>query len=58
MGGGWRPEFYTMEGVEWLQNSGMADVLQRHFPESEPPKGVKNALAPEEKWKKVGKAGK
>ena len=45
---------YTREGTEWVQNSGMADVLVRHFPEvAGSLKDVRNPFAP---WGKVGKA--
>ena len=42
-----RPEVYTPEGMDWVQNSHMSDVLLRHFPELAPAlDGVKNAFAP------------
>ncbi|KAF7511120.1 hypothetical protein GJ744_005351 [Endocarpon pusillum] len=31
--GQWNAETYTKEGFRWVQNSGMKDVLRRHFPE-------------------------
>lgn len=52
-GGGWSKKVYTKEGLKWVQNTTMTDVLTRHFPELKPAlKGVKNPFAP---WKKVGK---
>jgi Animal haem peroxidase len=54
-GEGWSPDYYTKEGMKWVQDNTMSDVLLRHFPELKPGlKGVKNAFAP---WRKVGKAG-
>jgi hypothetical protein len=38
---------YTKEGLAWVQNSTMKDVLGRHFPELKPVlKNSKNAFAP------------
>jgi hypothetical protein len=31
--GDWNTETYSEKGMEWVQNSGMKDVLGRHFPE-------------------------
>lgn len=31
--GQWNPDMYTKEGFDWVQNTGMKDVLTRHFPE-------------------------
>ncbi|KAJ3544865.1 hypothetical protein NM208_g2814 [Fusarium decemcellulare] len=51
-GDGWCPEVYTREGINWVQNNTMKDVLCRHFPElAAPLHNVKNAFAP---WSKVG----
>lgn len=48
----WRPEVYTREGMDWVQNNTMKDVLCRHFPDLRAPlRKVKNAFAP---WEKVG----
>ncbi|KAI9763089.1 MAG: hypothetical protein M1840_000936 [Geoglossum simile] len=48
----WNTEMYTKEGMDWVQNTTMTDVLCRHHPElREPLKGVDNPFAP---WKKVG----
>lgn len=54
--GQWNAEMYTKEGMDWVQNSGMKDVLLRHFPQL---RGVlkksKNPFAP---WDKLpGSAG-
>lgn len=50
----WRPEVYTHEGMDWVQNNTMKDVLCRHFPELRAPlRNVKNAFAP---WEKIGKS--
>ena len=47
----WKPEVYTPVGLEWLNNYGMKDVLQRHFPNLTPAfQDVPNAFAP---WKRV-----
>src|SRR5690606_20233715 len=29
----YRPEVYTQEGLDWVENNTMVDVLKRHFPE-------------------------
>lgn len=48
------PEIYTQEGINWVQNNGMKDVLCRHFPElAAPLRECKNAFAP---WTKVGRS--
>jgi len=48
--GQWNAETYTKEGFEWVQNTGMKDVLTRHFPElGGVLKASKNAFAPWEK---------
>ncbi|KAK6082883.1 peroxidase family protein [Seiridium cupressi] len=50
--GQWNTETYTQEGLAWVQNNSMVDVLTRHFPELRPAlNGVGNAFAP---WTKVG----
>jgi hypothetical protein len=47
--GQWNADMYTKEGLDWVQNSGMKDVLGRHFPELKPVlKHSKNPFAP---WK-------
>ena len=52
--GQWNAETYTKEGLDWVQNNGMKDVLLRHFPQLH---GVlansKNAFAP---WDKMPKS--
>jgi hypothetical protein len=32
----YRPEVYTKEGIEWVENNTMIDVLKRHFPNLAP----------------------
>lgn len=45
--GEWNEEMYTKVGFKWVQDSGMKDVLGRHFPElRETSKGSKNVFAP------------
>ena len=44
------PDVYTPEGLEWVEENTMTDVLLRHHPELAPgARGVKNAFAP---WRK------
>jgi hypothetical protein len=46
------PEVYTPEGLKWVEENTMADVLRRHHPELTPAlEGVENAFAP---WRTVG----
>jgi hypothetical protein len=48
------PEVYSQVGYDWVQNTGMTDVLLRHFPEVRPAlRGVKNAFAP---WARVSES--
>ncbi|KIW30884.1 uncharacterized protein PV07_02576 [Cladophialophora immunda] len=50
--GQWNAATYTKEGLQWVQNTGMKDVLVRHFPELKQvldKKSVKNVFAPWEK---------
>ncbi|USW49006.1 Putative hem peroxidase superfamily, hem peroxidase, animal-type [Septoria linicola] len=48
-----KDEIYTREGISWVQDNDMRDVLVRHFPDLRVPlKDVKNAFAP---WGKVGR---
>jgi hypothetical protein len=48
----YRPEVYTKEGIEWISNTTMSDVLLRHYPGLEPAlRGKTNAFAP---WNRVG----
>jgi Animal haem peroxidase len=43
---------YTPEGLRWVEDTTMADVLRRHHPELSPAlAGVENAFAP---WQRVG----
>ncbi|KAK6344567.1 hypothetical protein TWF696_008198 [Orbilia brochopaga] len=45
--GQWNEDTYTKEGFRWVQNSGMKDVLGRHFPELKPVLSrSKNVFAP------------
>jgi hypothetical protein len=45
------PEVYTREGLEWINETSMRDILLRHYPELAPAlEGVENAFAP---WKRV-----
>jgi hypothetical protein len=45
-------ETYTQEGLDWIDETTMGDVLTRHYPEVAPAlAGVDNAFAP---WKRVG----
>ena len=46
-----RPEIYTPEGIEWIDNNDMKSVLLRHYPELRPAlREVNNAFAP---WRVV-----
>jgi hypothetical protein len=46
------PEVYTQAGIEWIEESTMIDVLERHHPALAPAlEGVANAFHP---WRKVG----
>jgi hypothetical protein len=50
--GQWNTETYTQEGLNWVQNNTMVDVLTRHFPELRPAlNGIDNAFMP---WSKIG----
>jgi hypothetical protein len=43
----YRPEVYTKEGIDWVENTTMRTLLLRHFPELEPAlRGVANPFAP------------
>ena len=47
----YRPEIYTKQGIDWVEQTSMIDVLTRHFPAVAPAlKGVENAFQP---WRKV-----
>lgn len=49
--GQWNEATYTKEGLKWVQDSGMKDVLLRHFPElTGTLKSSKNVFAP---WDKL-----
>ena len=44
-------ETYTQTGLDWIEETGMSDVLLRHYPELAPAlRGVDNAFAP---WTRV-----
>lgn len=52
--GQWNAETYTTEGLKWVQDSGMKDVLLRHFPNLKEVLGKsKNVFAP---WDKLPKS--
>ncbi len=45
------PDVYTPEGLRWVEESNMSDVLLRHHPELAPAlEGIENAFAP---WKRI-----
>ncbi|MGH2576718.1 MAG: peroxidase family protein, partial [Actinomycetota bacterium] len=47
----YRPEIYTKQGIEWVEQSTMIDVLTRHFPSLAPSmKGIESAFHP---WRKA-----
>jgi hypothetical protein len=49
----YRPEIYTKEGFNWVEETTMIDVLTRHFPAVAPAmKGIETAFHP---WRKAGK---
>lgn len=49
--GQWNTNTYTEEGFHWVQNTGMKDVLLRHFPELKGHlRNSKNVFAP---WQKL-----
>jgi hypothetical protein len=53
--GQWNEEMYTKEGFAWVQNTGMKDVLARHFPELAAVIPAKtNVFAP---WVKLPESG-
>jgi hypothetical protein len=48
-----RPEVYTRQGVDWVNQTTMIDVITRHFPAlAEPMKGLDSAFKP---WTATGK---
>ena len=50
----YRPEVYTKEGIDWVENNSMRTLLLRHFPEFETDlHGVANPFAP---WQRAGAA--
>jgi hypothetical protein len=49
----YRPEVYTKEGIDWVENTRMIEVLTRHFPKlAGPMQGLDNAFKP---WKPAKK---
>lgn len=43
----YRAEVYTQEGIDWVENNDMKDVLERHFPELKVSlTGIENAFKP------------
>ena len=47
----YRPEVYTKEGIDWVEENTMIDVLKRHFPDLAPAlKGKESAFHP---WNQV-----
>ena len=45
------PDVYTQEGIDWVENNTMVDVLLRHHPELGPAlEGCENAFAP---WRRL-----
>ena len=49
---GYTAEVYTQQGIEWIEETTMIDVLCRHFPGVAPAlEGVTNAFHP---WRKMG----
>ncbi len=43
----YRPEVYTPEGMQWIDDTSMAKVLLRHYPELAPAlEGIENAFTP------------
>ena len=45
------PDVYTQEGIDWIGDSTMVDVLLRHYPQLAPAlSGVQNGFGP---WKRV-----
>jgi hypothetical protein len=43
----YRPEIYTKQGFDWVENTSMIDVLTRHFPALAPSmKGIESAFHP------------
>ena len=43
----YRKEVYTKEGIDWVEETSMIDVLTRHFPRLQPAlKGIESAFHP------------
>jgi hypothetical protein len=45
-GNDYTPEVYTPEGMEWIENTTMGDVLARHYPQLRSVANADNAFAP------------
>jgi hypothetical protein len=49
----YRPEVYTKQGIDWVENNGMKEVIGRHFPALTPfMQGIDSAFQP---WKPKGR---
>jgi hypothetical protein len=47
----YRKEIYTQEGIDWVENTSMIDILSRHFPATAPAmKNLESAFHP---WRKI-----
>ncbi|NOT25823.1 MAG: peroxidase [Acidobacteria bacterium] len=47
----YRKEIYTQDGIDWVENTSMIDILSRHFPSTAPAmKNIESAFHP---WRKV-----
>jgi hypothetical protein len=47
----YRKEIYTKEGIDWVENTSMIEILSRHFPSTAPAmKDIESAFHP---WRKI-----
>ena len=47
----YRKEVYTKEGIDWVENTSMIDILARHFPKLAPAmKNLESAFHP---WRRI-----
>jgi hypothetical protein len=47
----YRKEIYTKQGIDWVENTSMVDILSRHFPKVAPAmKGIDSAFRP---WRRI-----
>jgi hypothetical protein len=47
----YRPEIYTRQGIDWIEQTSMIDLISRHFPAVAPfMKGIESAFHP---WRKA-----